>query len=373
LKQVEFNTISSSFASLSTRVSQLHRYLIESEQYPQQGGHPYLSKSNLVNLPENEALEGIAKGLVNAHLAYNGNREESVIMMVIQDGERNSFDQRLLQWLIVEKYKTRLIRVPFSKLRTTLTLSPSDSSLIYTPSSGKPLEISLIYYRTAYSPTDYYTRQEWSTRLLIERSRAIKCPSVAMQLAGCKKVQQVLSSPFELEKFIESEKDRSLIKDSFVGLWGMEDDSLGESLARKHPEKYVLKPQREGGGNNIYRKDIVPFLDELARLDKEKKNVQEEVEEPKGKEGYILMELIEPPQNMNQVLVKAGEDTGKRCDVVSELGIYGVMLLKEDLENGGCEILDNQTVGHLLRTKGRESDEGGIAVGFSVLDSPVLV
>lgn len=28
---------------------------------------------------------------------------------------------------------------------------------------------------------------------------------------------------------------------------------------------------------------------------------------------------------------------------------------------------------YLLRTKGRESDEGGVAVGFSVLDSVVLV
>ena len=28
----------------------------------------------------------------------------------------------------------------------------------------------------------------------------------------------------------------------------------------KNPDRYVVKPQREGGGNNIYGADIVPFL-----------------------------------------------------------------------------------------------------------------
>ncbi|GAA5902808.1 glutathione synthase [Sporobolomyces salmoneus] len=375
LKQVEFNTISSSFGALSTRVSQLHQFLVESQQYP--SPHPYLS--NPTSLPENEALEGIAQGLVDAHYAYKNETgsKDARIMMVIQDNERNAFDQRLLQWQVMEKHKVPLIRIPFSQLRTSLSLSPSNSALLYTPPtsspsspSASPIEISLIYYRTAYSPSDYYTPHEWSTRLLIEQSLAIKCPSVAMQLAGCKKVQQVLSTPSELERFIEGEEEREELRKSFVGLWGMEDGNEGEELARGEPERFVLKPQREGGGNNIYRQDIPPFLSKLEEEDKTRGEG-----EVKGKEGYILMELIEPPRGMTQVLVKAGEEEGRRADVVSELGIYGVMLLKEkkEEEGGGCEELRNETVGHLLRTKGRESDEGGIAVGFSVLDSPVLV
>ncbi|GAA6016177.1 hypothetical protein JCM11491_003758 [Sporobolomyces phaffii] len=379
LKQVEFNTISSSFGALSTRVSQLHRFLIESKEYP--SSHPYLSDPS--RLPENKALEGIAKGLVDAHFAYE-NHENAVVMMVIQDGERNAFDQRLLQWHVTQTHKVPLIRIPFSELRTTLSLSPASGALVYTPpnSPASPLEISLVYYRTAYSPNDYYTRAEWQTRLLIERSLAIKCPSVAMQLGGCKKVQQVLSAPAELDRFFPSTptdattttttttpgREADELRKSFVGLWGMEPGSEGERRARLESEKYVLKPQREGGGNNIYRSDIGPFLDELERSDRGKAPG-----EAKGQEGYILMELIEPPTGMDQVLVKAGEDEARRADVVSELGIYGVVLLKEDLERGGCEVVKNETVGHLLRTKGRESDEGGVAVGFSVLDSPVLI
>lgn len=33
----------------------------------------------------------------------------------------------------------------------------------------------------------------------------------------------------------------------------------------------------------------------------------------------------------------------------------------------------NQEAGYLLRTKSSDSDEGGVAAGFAVLDSPILI
>ena len=188
-----------------------------------------------------------------------------------------------------------------------------------------------------------------------------------MQLSGAKKVQQVLSDRKELERFVDSSKERDEMMKSWVGLFGMSSNEQGDKLAREESERFVLKPQREGGGNNIYRSDIPLFLSQLSEEDKGR-----ERGEPEGKEGYILMELIQPPEGQTQVLVKAGEGEGRRADVVSELGVYGVCLL-EELEGGGCEVRVNREAGWLLRTKGRESDEGGIAVGFSVLDSPLLV
>ena len=44
--------------------------------------------------------------------------------------------------------------------------------------------------------------QDWNTRLMLERSRAIKCPSAALHLAGTKKVQQVLAAPGVLERYV---------------------------------------------------------------------------------------------------------------------------------------------------------------------------
>ena len=35
--------------------------------------------------------------------------------------------------------------------------------------------------------------------------------------------------------------------------------------------------------------------------------------------------------------------------------------------------MENEEVGHLVRTKSEDSNEGGIVVGFSVLDTPYLV
>ena len=40
---------------------------------------------------------------------------------------------------------------------------------------------------------------------MMERSRAIKCPSAALHLAGTKKVQQVLASPGVLERYVKTQ------------------------------------------------------------------------------------------------------------------------------------------------------------------------
>lgn len=48
--------------------------------------------------------------------------------------------------------------------------------------------VAVVYYRSGYELEAYPTDKEWDIRLLIERSRAIKCPSVQYHLAGTKKV-----------------------------------------------------------------------------------------------------------------------------------------------------------------------------------------
>ena len=47
-------------------------------------------------------------------------------------------------------------------------------------------------------------------------------------------------------------------------------DEIGEKNYEKalsNPENFVLKPQREGGGNNIYGEDIKPFLENIKDND----------------------------------------------------------------------------------------------------------
>ena len=84
------------------------------------------------------------------------------------------------------------------------------------------------------------------------------------------------------------------------------------------------------------------------------------------------MELIEPPSLRNTIFrngeVKSGE-------VIGELGVYGVCLWRngKDKDQDKAEIVENFEAGHLLRTKGRESEEGGVAAGFGSVDSVCLM
>jgi len=53
---------------------------------------------------------------------------------------------------------------------------------------------------------------------------------------------------------------------------------------------------------------------------------------------------------------------------VSELGVYGYLLA-----DGKGNVLQNVAGGHILRTKAEDVNEGGVAVGASVIDTPLLI
>ncbi len=42
--------------------------------------------------------------------------------------------------------------------------------------------VGVIYFRSAYGPAQYHGQNEWDARLMMERSTAIKCPSIQYQL-----------------------------------------------------------------------------------------------------------------------------------------------------------------------------------------------
>ncbi|KLO04901.1 glutathione synthase [Schizopora paradoxa] len=344
------------------------RYLLSSTGYFNKS--PSLKPENL---PLNETTKTIVDGLAAAHRAY-GNKD-AYILFVVQDNERNVFDQRWLEYGLLENHSIRTIRQSLTALQSSASLSKSRALLINSPlHSDNPLEISTIYFRATYTPTDFPTVQHWETRILLQRSRAINCPSLPLQLAGGKKVQQVLTQPGVLEDFLLSEcrgperfteEDVRIVRESWVEMWGLDDvasaesggeDGVQRALARA--EKLVLKPQREGGGNNVYRSSIPAFLETLLKEERA---------------AWIAMQLIEPPKGVGNYLVRAGGGSGgaeggaHKADVVSELGMFGWALFGEG------KVKETESGGWLVRTKGRESDEGGVAVGFSVLDSVLLV
>lgn len=379
LKQVEFNTISASFGALCTKVAGLHRYLADTTGYLRV--YEGLEEKNL---PKNEALEILSGGLAAAHRAYlsrlypdaQSEGGKVYVLFVVQEGERNAFDQRPLEYEL-QSQNIRVLRQTFSEIAArTIPQSSSNRTLRLSHPVLGEVEISVVYFRAGYGPSDYSSSQDWETRKQIELSSAVKCPSIAVQLAGAKKVQQVLAEPDELSRLLASipgqQSKTQAVQETFASLWPLDDSPLGEKghqLALEKPELFVMKPQREGGGNNVYRHDIPPFLSQLEK---------EAEKEGKGgvakRAAYILMSLIKPPSGLGNYLVKAGGGNGAVLakDTVSELGVYGAVLF-EDRGREEMKVVHHESGGFLLRTKGRESDEGGVAVGFSVIDSPLLI
>ncbi|KAI5081752.1 hypothetical protein GOP47_0001495 [Adiantum capillus-veneris] len=215
--------------------------------------------------------------------------------------------------------------------------------------------VAVVYYRAGYDPKDYPSEDEWSARILMERSNAVKCPSITYHLAGTKKIQQQLTKPGVLERFVENVDDASFIRKCFAGLWGFDENRDMEKIkeAIANPDAFVLKPQREGGGNNLFGENIRKKLLELMKGGTTDSFA-----------AYILMQRIFPPIHTTY-FVRNGELIPQKA--ISELGIFGSFV-----RNRGKVVLNEQT-GYLLRTKASDTNEGGVAAGFAVLDSVYLV
>ncbi|TVY46746.1 Glutathione synthetase large chain [Lachnellula occidentalis] len=365
IKQVEFNTIASSFGGLSSQTSSLHRHLCLADYALLE--NPLSTKE--LDLPENESTKSLASGIRAAYNTYTQLEpiHNCCVIFLVQDPERNIFDQRHLEYeLQQDKSPIPVFRLPFAQVLSQTTIAnTSRRQLLYHPPSNasKIFEVAVVYLRAGYGPQDYPDSTAWQARLQIERSNAIKCPTILTQLAGAKKVQQVLATPTSssepsiLTRFLKSNTDEiDNLSKTFTNIYPLDDSPAGLEARKlavdsERCKGYVLKPQREGGGNNIYRSAIPPFLESLPET---------------HWKSYILMEIIMPPPVHNMILRNGEIEKG---GVICELGIYGTCLWDQTSK----EVLHNEEAGYLLRTKGDKSEEGGVAAGFGSMDSCRLV
>ncbi|XP_010921962.1 glutathione synthetase, chloroplastic isoform X1 [Elaeis guineensis] len=334
LFQIELNTISSSFPGLSCLVSELHKNLIN--HYGKDLG------LDSRRVPGNTAVSRYAEALAKAWNEYNNC--SALVMVVVQTEERNMYDQHWLCVMLKEMHGVASIRKTLAEIDAEGQVLPDGTLVI----GGQT--VAVVYFRAGYSPNDYPSESEWRARLLMEQSNAIKCPSISYHLVGTKKIQQELAKPNVLERFLENENDIAKLRKCFAGLWSLDNIDVVKS-AIERPEFFVLKPQREGGGNNIYGDKV---RETLIRL-------QQEGSEELA--AYILMQRIFPTASLSY-LVREG--ICHQDHAISELGIYGAYLRNKD------KVIMNDQCGYLMRTKVSTSNEGGVAAGFAVLDSIYL-
>lgn len=333
---------------------------------------------NPSSLPPNNSIEALSQGLAAAHKAYGSSKSNSskeiCIVFVVQSPENNAFDQHALSDQLWTTHSIPNFRLPFSSVLDHTTVeddNPSRPLIYHPPHLPQAYEVTTCYLRAGYSPDEYPDNAAWTARLQLERSAAVKCPTILTHLAGSKKIQQILATPSSpyLERFIarssiivDHQAVIADIRSTFAAIYPLDSSEAGKhaiAIATSDTKStgYVLKPQREGGGNNIYGAKIPAFLSSLGD------------DEAKWR-GHILMELIEPPRLRNSIFRNGEIQSG---DVIGELGIFGACLWRSNEDAKGAELLYNEEAGWLLRTKSRGSEEGGVAAGFGSVDSVCLI
>ncbi|RNA00504.1 glutathione synthetase-like isoform X2 [Brachionus plicatilis] len=359
MKQVEINTIAAGFGYVSTKATMLHREILKwTENF-----------DALKRLPHNEPVVKMAQGFAEAWRLYNV--KNSIVLFLVLDIEINIADQRHLEYEIqkqeplIEVHRCTLAELnKYGHLGEDKTLYFDDK------------EISIVYFRAGYDPSHFKSQVEWDTLYRIEISKAIKCPNIGTFLAGMKKIQESISIEENLEIFCKSNKN--LLKSFFAEFFLLNTSENIEKVL-ENPENYVLKPQREGGGNNFYNQEIVSILNRIKSIEtclNGNVNGKKIMEDRYNKDFYIVMEYLRPLISHNYIISSKYQqklyETGKqgtleKKKITNELGVYGVLV------KNGDEIVMNETCGYCLRSKLAEDNEAGVMCGSGALDSVYLV
>uniref|UniRef100_A0A183BZX0 Glutathione synthetase n=1 Tax=Globodera pallida TaxID=36090 RepID=A0A183BZX0_GLOPA len=326
VKQIEVNTGAIVALGIDHRTTELHRQVLKR------------AGLNTLNSPDNVGDTNLAESLFMAWKAFGNSKALMVFLTVPSFGYKFDLHQLACKLKRLSNDQMDIEYVSHKDGQTQLKLGDDFSLLL----NGKV--VGVIY--SCISALGYViTAASMEVRRTIERSTAIKAPSLAHAISSSKKIQQLLAMPGEVERFFPDPADAdkvAAIRETFAELWGLDkNDDKTERLienAIEHPEKYVLKPNRECGGNNFYDEKV----------------------------SYILMQKLNPTTFKNYFLRPFHEP--KLSTVVGELGIYGTLV--GNILDGSVQ--HNVQSGHLLRTKLAGVNEGGISVGTGVGDSPYL-
>ncbi|EKF27916.1 glutathione synthetase, putative [Trypanosoma cruzi marinkellei] len=396
-KNVEINTISSSFAGLSPLVSDFHRHIsmyqralgVGSANTTADGHQNNDARPNLENagvLERSKSAKIVSDALAAAVAAWSSQQQfealrdayekeqqqcrllDPIVLCIIQEKERNTADQFALILELLESHGILSLRRTLRELQVSMKLHPVPNGPPLAIVDGR-YPVAVAYFRSTYVPTDFPTKASWDTRLAVEQSSAIKCPSIPYHLLTFKKFQQLfcdVDNVLTPIAFCGDAAKALQLQTHFMPQYSLNPVEVGEDAVQRviddalqHPARYVLKPQLEGGGNLLAGQD----MQEVLRT----KVVTNPLLYNRVRREYILMSRIEFPVSSGAFLVN-GKVVQLEKNICSEVGIYGVILS----DTGGC-LMQNDCAGYVVRSKPADVDDGGVMAGVAALDSLVLV
>ncbi|KAG5509426.1 hypothetical protein JKF63_06736 [Porcisia hertigi] len=322
-----------------------------------------------------------------------------IVLVVVQEKEVNTADQYKLLLELLETHGVLSLRRTLAELHKTIrqehatfadhdfgggTVGKRDLRVTPHPAFAVVEEkyvVAVAYFRSTYVPKDLSTEAEWQAREWIEESNAVKCPSIPYHLMTFKKMQQLMSNVEEVlapVSFGGDQKKAAAVSEHFVPQYSLNKDDYARSAVGRetvkgremddpehwiadavaHPDRYVLKPQLEGGGNLISGE----AMQRLLRDTRSDNPLYEKI-----RREYILMRMIDYSV-VTGIFFRQNEVHVLENNACSELGIFGITLSF----NADNYIL-NEAAGSIVRTKPADVQDGGVMAGVAALSSVQVI
>uniref|UniRef100_A0A674P7W6 Glutathione synthetase n=1 Tax=Takifugu rubripes TaxID=31033 RepID=A0A674P7W6_TAKRU len=261
LKQIEINTFAASFAGLTSHTPHVHRHILKVAGCVEESQR----------ILDNNSAAGLAEAIAKAWELYGSKR--AIVMFLVEENQINIFDQRCIE---NELWKRNIStkRKRFRDVSKTGSLDPDRKLFV----DGQ--EVAVVYFRNGYMPQNYQ-----------KNANIFNVENFKLDIKNW-----LMSGYFPLS--------------TFAGLYTLDMGPEGDKtieMALRTPGLFVLKPQREGGGNNLYGAELQQVLQEV-------KGSEERM-------AYILMDKIHPTPVQNILLKRDAPLKISTC--LCELGVFG--------------------------------------------------
>lgn len=200
--------------------------------------------------------ECLAEGLEAAWRHY-GNPDAVVIM--VSSSHWNAFDMFAPCKPLAAK-GIRYLRYSLEELEDLLEFDPTTGIATVL---GK--EIAVVYYRDGFLP-EFYHEKTWKVREQLELSKAVKAPDIGFQLTNTKYMQYLMGMKETWIHFGYSEAEYQEHSQYFAPIFSISDFEDSPVKMRDYiienggHEWWVLKPNRDGGGHNIFGSRLLDFI-----------------------------------------------------------------------------------------------------------------